>query len=214
MAARNLTAFWHGSAVDYVAIANAATAAADRVGSRTQMLVGSIGAGDAAYLRQLYAAGISGYDGISIHPYDFQMSTGFTSSGRWKDHRDLFENRVESIHRAMVAGGDRSTGLWLTEFGYSVCPAQPYCVPDGRQARSLADSFRVAASWPYVRGLTSYDLGDAGDDASVWDNRFGLLRRDFSPRPSFWAVRSVLRRLGAGDAAAARAKRAAAKRRR
>jgi hypothetical protein len=192
----NLTAFWHGSAFDYAAIANAATAAGDRVGSATQMLVGSIGAGDAGYLRQLYAAGIHGYDGISIHPYDFQMNSGFTPRARWKQHRDLFGNRVQNVHKAMVAAGDRRTGLWLTEFGYSVCPTRPYCVQEGRQARSLADSFRVAAGWRYVRGLTSYDLRDAGDDANVWDNRYGLLRRDFSPRSSYWAVRSVLRKLG------------------
>jgi hypothetical protein len=96
----------------------------------------------------------------------------------------------------MLTAGDRSSGLWLTEFGYSVCPTQPYCVPEGRQARSLADSFRAAAGWRYVKGLTAYDLRDAGDDGGVWDNRFGLLRRDFSPRPSYWAVRSALRRLG------------------
>jgi hypothetical protein len=191
----NLTAFWHGSTSDYAAIANAATAAADRVGSGTQMLVGSIGAADAGYLRQLYAAGIHGYDGISIHPYDFQMKAGFTPKSRWKSHRDLFEARVQGIHREMLAGGDRS-GLWLTEFGYSVCPTRPYCVGEGRQARSLADSFRAAAGLRYVRGLTSYDLRDAGDDVNVWDNRYGLLRRDFSPRSSYWAVRSVLRKLG------------------
>jgi hypothetical protein len=192
----NLTGFWHGSAADYAALANAATAAANRIGSRTQMLVGSIGAADVGYLRRLYAAGIQGYDGISIHPYDFQMNAGFTPRSRWKDHRDLFGNRVASIHRAMLGAGDRSKGLWLTEFGYSVCPTRPYCVSEGRQERSLVDSFRAAASWRYVRGLTSYDLRDAGDDAGVWDNRFGLLRRDFSPRPSYWAVRSALRKLG------------------
>ncbi|MGA9370553.1 MAG: cellulase family glycosylhydrolase [Solirubrobacterales bacterium] len=210
----NLTAFWHGSAGDYAAIANAAVAAADRVGSATQVLVGSIGAADAGYLRQLYSAGMRGYDGISIHPYDFQMSSGFTRRHRWKHHHDLFENRIESIHRTMVATGDRSIGLWLTEFGYSVCPAKPFCVPETRQARSLADSYRAAARLRYVKGLTSYDLRDAGNDANVWDNRFGLLRRDFSPRRSFWAVRSVLRRLGTGNASSARAKRAALKRRR
>ncbi|MDX6607366.1 MAG: polysaccharide biosynthesis protein PslG [Solirubrobacterales bacterium] len=210
----NLTAFFHGSVSDYAALANAATAAADRVGSATKMLVGSIGAADVGYLRQLYAAGIHGYDGISIHPYDFQMSAGFTPRGRWKGHRDLFETRVQNIHRTMLAAGDRSTGLWLTEFGYSVCPTQPYCVQEGRQARSLADSFRAAASWRYVRGLTSYDLRDAGDDANVWDNRYGLLRRDFSPRAGYWAVRTTLRRLDAGNAAAAGAKPAAVKRKR
>jgi hypothetical protein len=191
----NLTAFWHGSTADYAAIANAAATAAKGIGSGTQILVGSIGAADVGYLRQLYAAGIHGYDGVSIHPYDFQMNSGFTAPGRWRDHRDLFETRVESIHRAMRAAGDGSAGLWLTEFGYSVCPTQPYCVPEARQARSLSDSFRTAASWRYVRGLTSYDLRDAGEDPSVWDNRFGLLRRDFSPRAGFWAVRSILRQL-------------------
>ncbi len=191
----NLTSFWHGTAAEYAALANAATAAANRIGSRTQTLVGSIGAADTRYLHKLYSAGIHGYDGISIHPYDFQMNAGFTPRGRWKGHRDLFENRVDSIHRAMLGEGDRSKGLWLTEFGYSVCPTQPYCVSAGRQARSLADSFRAAAGWRYVKGLTAYDLRDAGDDANVWDNRFGLLRRDFSPRPGFFAIRSVLRKL-------------------
>ena len=191
----NLTAFFHGSPADYAALANAAVAGAERSGAGTQILVGSVGGADAGYLRELYAAGIHGYDGISIHPYDFQMRGGFTRTARWKNHRSLFETRVRAIHQSMLAAGDHS-GLWLTEFGYSVCPTQPYCVSEGRQSRSLAASFRLAAGWRYVRGLTSYDLRDAGDDSNVWDNRYGLLARDFTPRRSYFAVRSMLHRLG------------------
>jgi hypothetical protein len=208
----NLSAFWHGSAADYAAIANAATGAAHAIGSTTQVLVGSIGAADAGYLRQLYAAGISGYDGISIHPYDFTMGAGFRPRS-WKAGRDIFEARIASIHQTMLAAGDRS-GVWLTEFGYAACPTQPYCVSEARQAQGLAESFKAAASLRYVKGLASYDLRDAGDDGKVWDNRFGLLRRDFTPRPSFWAVRSALRKLDSADASAAAAKRARGKRKR
>ena len=197
----NLPTFFHGSAADYAALANAAVDAANRAGVQTQVLVGSIAAADVGYLRALYAAGIAGYDGISIHPYDFKMAgrtAGFSPKRKWRRHKDLFERHTRAVHRAMLAAGDFS-GLWLTEFGYSICPTRPFCVGERRQARTLVACLRAAAHWRYVRGLTSYSLRDAGEDPNRWDNRFGLLRRDFSPRPAYFAVGSALRRLHARE---------------
>jgi polysaccharide biosynthesis protein PslG len=193
----NLSTFFHGSPADYAALANATVDAANRTGAQTQVLVGSIAAGSVDYLNQLYDAGISGYDGISIHPYDFRMAgrrAGFSPKRKWRRHKDLFERHTKAVHRAMRARGDLS-GLWLTEFGYSICPTQPFCVSERRQARTLVACLRAAARWRYVRGLTTYSLRDAGEDPNRWDNRFGLLRRDFSPRPAYFAVGTILRRL-------------------
>jgi hypothetical protein len=197
----NLSTFFHGSPADYAALANSAVDAANRAGAQTQILVGSIAGGSVDYLNQLYAAGISGYDGISIHPYDFRMAgrgAGYSPKRKWRAHKDLFERHTRAVHAAMLAAGDYR-GLWLTEFGYSICPTSPFCVSERRQARTLVACLRAVAGWRYVRGLTSYSLRDAGEDPNRWDNRFGLLRRDFSPRLAYFAVGSALRRLHARE---------------
>jgi hypothetical protein len=87
----------------------------------------------------------------------------------------------------MLAAGDPG-GVWLTEFGYSACPATPWCVPASTQARWLTESFRAAAGLDYVRAAIAFSLRDIGDSTD-WNYRFGLLRRDFSARPSYRQLR-------------------------
>lgn len=93
----------------------------------------------------------------------------------------------------MLAAGDHG-GIWLTEFGYPVCPATPYCVSKARQSRWLVACLRAAARLHYVRSAIIYSLRDAGITLD-WNFRFGLLDRGFHHRPSFTAVRRTFRAL-------------------
>jgi hypothetical protein len=89
-------------------------------------------------------------------------------------------------------------GIYLTEFGFATCPAQPGCVPERTAARWLADSFQLAARFSYVKGLTVFSMRDfaaATDGRPQWDMRSGILRENLGPKPAFREVKLALRDL-------------------
>lgn len=192
----NYTPYWAGTPADYVQLVNEAVAAKREVGSSTEILAGALASGVVdylvLYLNQLYAAGLSGQDGISIHPYSMGCSNRCSFFDPIQPQAP-FRSAITRIHNLMVANGDRS-GLWLTEFGFASCPAAPACIHEAQQASWTAKSIEIASCYPYVLGMTAFTIRDiAGDPkyAHVSDAHFGLLRTDFSPKPSYSALAST-----------------------
>jgi hypothetical protein len=191
----NYTPYWAGTPADYVRLVNEAVAAKRAVGSSTLILAGALASGNVVYLvdylSQLYAAGLGGEDGISIHPYSLHCDGKCSYFDPALPHAP-FRDAITRLHGVMEAHGDRS-GLWLTEFGFASCPAVPLCVREAQQATWTAESIQVAACYPYVIGMTPFTIRDiAGDPryASVSDAHYGLLRTDFSAKPAFSALAS------------------------
>ena len=186
--------FWMGSPAEFAATVNAAVAGAAEAGAATKVIAAALFMDGSSYLQQLYDAGMHGQDGVSLHPYS--MGSG----GVWVNpsaRRSPFRRAIENTHRVMLRNHDRG-GLWLTEFGFATCPAQPHCLSDSRAATYLARSFRVASRYRYVKGLTAFSMRDYGEpqDPNVaWDLRSGILHKDLSPKPAFGKVKSELRRL-------------------
>jgi hypothetical protein len=186
--------FWLGSPAEFAATVNAAVAGANAAGVGTKVLAAGLFMDGSGYLQQLYDAGMRGQDGISLHPYSM------TSSGVWVNpsaRRSPFGRAIENTHRLMRRNDDHG-GLWLTEFGFATCPARPQCLSDSRAATYLANSYRVAARYRYVKGLTAFsmrDYADPQDRNPAWDLRSGILHQDLSPKPAFRKVKSALRRL-------------------
>lgn len=190
--------FWRGSAARYVRLVKAAGRAADKTRSSVKILAGALAGPDTGYLRRLYRRGLRGHDGISIHPYNMKTAgagAGFADPAARGAAAGAgsraFRLGVPEVRRVMRQRHERRKRIWLTEFGFAACPASPLCVSEASQADWLVKSFQLAARWRYVRGLTVFSLRDTGP-TSEWDYRFGLLRRDFSPRPSYWALQATL----------------------
>jgi hypothetical protein len=193
----NNRTFWVGSVQQYVDLVNTAATAARAIGSPVPIIAGALAGADVDYLNQMYADGMHGQRAISMHPYTLRPASGFLDplkSAGQAGRASILRANIANVHDAMLAAGDPGS-IWLTEFGYSVCPAIPYCVSARRQSRWIVDGLRVAARIPYVRAAILYSLRDAGNSMD-WNNRFGLLQRNFAPRPSYTAVRRTLSRLG------------------
>ena len=208
----NYTPYWAGTPADYVQLVDQAVAAKRAVGSGTLILAGALASGQldylVDYLDQLYAAGLGGEDGISIHPYSMHCDRkcSFFDPGL---PQAPFRDAITRIHGVVAGHGDRS-GLWLTEFGFASCPAVPLCVPEAQQATWTAESIQVAACYPYVMGMTPFTVRDiAGDPryALVSDAHFGLLHTDFSPKPAYFALASAYGGFRAAERRYAKAKR-------
>jgi Cellulase (glycosyl hydrolase family 5) len=193
--------FWVGTPADFAATVNAAVAGANEAGVGTKVLAAGLSMDGSSYLQQLYDGGMRGQDGISLHPYSSASPGGWVNPSA---RRSPFRRAIENTHRVMLHNSDHG-GLWLTEFGFATCPAQPHCLSDSRAATYLANSYRLAARYRYIKGLTAFsmrDYADPQDQNPAWDLRSGILHKDLSPKPAFRKVKSALRRLRGGRAAA------------
>ena len=185
--------FWKGTPAQYAALANEAVAARYETGSQARILAGSFLMNGTPYLEQLYAAGMRGQDGISIHPYSRlceEICGPFTDPAR---RGSPFRRAITATHRVMRQHHDQG-GLYLTEFGFPTCPAEA-CVSERTAARWLASSFDVAATYRYIKGLTAFSMRDfasGADPNPPWDMRSGILRHDLTLKPAFRAVKRTI----------------------
>jgi hypothetical protein len=167
----------------YARLVRAVALALRRAGSGAKLVAVS---DRSAWLAGMYAAvpDLFGYaSAVSLHPYSTEPPDAPPGPETTRG--------LELIHATMAAHGDGSIPIWITEIGWSTCPASGQCVGDeGTQSEFLARTLELAATrWAgYVRALFVYDLRDADsqpvDDKEAW---FGLLRPDGSPKPA-WLV--------------------------
>ena len=152
------------------------------------------------FLDALYAQGVRGYmDGVSVRPFS-----------QWRDPTDetvpeagrMFSliHGVEWLREIMAAHGDSAKPMWFTEIGWSSCTpgAHQWCVTEDVQARYTGAALRLVRDrWDFVRGVAVYSLRNKGDDLDNREEQMGLLRRDFTPKPAFWAFKDALSDLAA-----------------
>jgi hypothetical protein len=189
--------FWKGSPADYAALVEEAVAARNALGSRTKILAGAFLGDGSGYLEQLYQAGMHGQDGISIHPYSIDCAIGCNAFTNPVRGDSPFREAIGAAHWVMQRYHDPG-GLYLTEFGFATCPAQPVCLAERTAGRWLALSLRVASRYRYIKGLTVFsmrDFAEPGDQAPRWDMRSGILRENLAPKPAFRSLKLELARL-------------------
>jgi hypothetical protein len=135
----------------------------------------------------------AGFDVANLHNYFGGRNPGTPG---WGD--DGYGSYGWSLKLAKLAWGDKP--VWTTETGYVMDPAMSQGIPDdvaGRyMVRLLLEQFRHGIARTYL-----YELLDTEIPARGVKDRFGLCRSDFSPKPAYLAVQSLLRLLdGPGPA--------------
>jgi hypothetical protein len=148
------------------------------------------------YIDDMYAAvpDLNKYfDGAAVHPYSSGLSPAHYTAGgntRWQF------GRLAEIRERLAAHGGTDKPLWLTEIGWSTCPADDDCVSEDRHAdyvRTMFELLRGKYS-DYVAGVFLYHMHDWGprvaDDKEYW---FGLTRPDGSKKPAWHALRAAAR---------------------
>lgn len=158
------------------------------------VLAGVMAGSDGEFLEQLYERhDIHGhYDGIAYHPYTEGQDPD-ASPGKLGPRNSLIDG-TKWLRELMVANGDADLDLWATEFGSSSCTPGTHfrCVGTALQAKYTADYYRILAGFPYVRAAVTYNLRDTTSDPVI--GRFGLVERDFTPKPAYYAFKAALRR--------------------
>lgn len=176
------------NAGDYARLVKAAYPAAKQGDPRVPVLAGALEYSDRPFLDQLYLRGIKGsYDGISVHAY----APGIAPTAASPDRSHAFRDGLTWMHESQQAVGD-PTPIWISEFGWSTCSGNGACVSEAQQASYTYDAFKVLESMPYVQAAVLYNLREKGADAASQEDKWGVVRPDFSPKPGFAALRSAL----------------------
>jgi len=165
----------------YAGMLKAAYAGSKRANPAVDVLAGSLAYMNGGFLEKLYGLGIQGhYDGLAVHPYN----EGAPTAGDWSG--------IKWIRDLQAAAGDK-TPLWLTEFGWSTCRiGSGWCKSPEEQARNTKAAFEALGSEANVKGAIVYNLRDVGTDSGNMEDNFGLVSRDFEPKPAYYAMRAAL----------------------
>jgi hypothetical protein len=148
-----------------------------------------------SFLQGIYARGGQGFfDAFAHHPYSFPCSP--LVDAEW----NAFQ-QTQTLHDVMAQNGDGAKKVWGTESGAPTatnvgpCAAGPnVSVTEATQAQYVADYFK---GWTEKFGaitgpLIWYQIRDNGTNPGYYDDHLGLLRRDFSEKPSYQRFKSLL----------------------
>lgn len=184
--------FWIApdEAAAYASLVKAAYPAIKAANPQVEVLAGSLAGADRPFLEALYANGMKGsYDGISVHPYNEDRAPSDRWHAQWKKY--TFLPGTEWIREGQLAAGDDKP-LWLTEFGWTSCSGGGWCVSERQQADHTRQAFDILKTKDYVKAAVSYNLREKGSDAASFEDNFGLVNADFTPKPAYAALRAAL----------------------
>lgn len=187
----------NGRPAPYVPILRAGFAGV-RAGDPTATVVtGGTSGNNARWIAGLYAAGARGsFDAIATHPY-----LNPATAGPWAaKNGSIYRMRaVSDVRAVMVANGDAAKRIWFTEFGWTTASTGPRLgVTPAAQATYLTQSVDLLTSqYPYVTHAFWYTMRDR-DDWTPYENSFGLLTVDGTPKPALQAFTAANRRLAGG----------------
>ena len=173
----------------FVELLVAAARARDRVASPAKIVSGGLsqaGVDPFKFFEEMIRHGAFDHvDGFGIHPY--------TPSPPGSRHS--FFLKLPRFHKRLVEIGRPHVRLWLTEFG------APHSTQDNNygpafdeheQAARLRSAFTIASRWPWVANVTWYEMQDNCADPANAECNFGLIRLDFSEKPSYAAMKELL----------------------
>ena len=181
--------------LDYARLVRSSYRRVKRAAPRLTVLAGGMALSDGRFLIDLYERGrIRGhYDAISYHPYTEGADPAVAEHERGVEWS--FIDGTAWMHDIMLEHGDPRGELWATEAGVSTCNPtfDSGCVSEQTQAQHVASYLRVARRFPYLRSMVIYNLRDKGTGTRDREDRFGLVRRDLSPKPALRAFREEAR---------------------
>jgi exo-beta-1,3-glucanase (GH17 family) len=130
------------------------------------------------FLIQMYQAGAQGHmDYVGYHPYSWPNSPDFTQG------LPNF-SELASLYSIMKAHGDGKKQIMATEVGW---PTYSGGNTETDQATYIERVFQeiMQGKYQYVAIACIYDFLDDGTDANNPEDHFGLLRADYSQKPSY-----------------------------
>lgn len=126
------------------------------------------------------------FDAVAVHPYSRGLSPDvYTPPDTRYQWRRIDEIRAELVRR----GADDP--LWITELGWSTCPAGAAddCIDEQQQAQYLGRAIELSRARSWVAALFVYAYRAWEEDADDREDWFGIVHSDGTPKPAWEVVR-------------------------
>ena len=179
----NTDHFWRPKAdpASYASLALKAARAMRTADPKCRIIAPGTSRIDEDFLRKVLTTDLLALvDGVSVHPY--------RASGPETVMKDY--ERVSAIIQAKAPAGRENLPVVCSEWGYSTAPSTG--VNDDRQAMYLSKLWLLSAAAGSPLTIY-YDWKDDGPSATNIDHRFGIVRSNLKPKPSFDAARLCLK---------------------
>jgi hypothetical protein len=147
------------------------------------------------FLRAMYDNGAKGFfDAFAHHPYSFPCNPLVVAN--WNAF-----TQTKFLREEMVRRGDGHKRVWGTESGAPTgsnvggCAKGPnVSVTEAQQAQWVADYFKGwHQDWAAWTGpLVWYQIRDNGTNRAYWEENMGLLRHDYSEKPSYRTYKKLI----------------------
>jgi hypothetical protein len=132
------------------------------------------------------------FDGVAAHPYAGVSGPDYYTP----DTQDRGQfRRIQELHDNFVSRGAGDKPFWITEVGWSTCPAnRETCVTPAKQAAYTQRVFQIVKTEyrPWVQAVFLYNYRDSfRTEASNKEYFFGILHHDGTPKPVWNVIRRV-----------------------
>jgi hypothetical protein len=144
------------------------------------------------FLERMYANGAAGsFDALGWHPSNYPYGLSYARWSAWSQ----MAQTSPSARSIMKAHGDRAKRIWATEFSYPT-GGRSRGVSEATQARLIAKSYTALKRWSWAGPAFVYTYHDNGTNKLNVEENFGVVRYDYSPKPSYKAYQraAALRR--------------------
>ncbi len=147
---------------------------------------GGIGAEDGYMPKAIQAGMLQWLDGLSIHPYFYG------ADGEKRLPETAIATRLGQLHDWLQADPvHENVPLYVTELGWPTY-GEPHGVSYEEQACFMVRSILLFACDPQVKGIWLYEFRDGGTDPKNREHHFGVIEVDGTPKPAFYALRSLV----------------------
>lgn len=147
------------------------------------------------------------HPGGSANPPDTLWPDNPSTAAGWTDHPTFYFRHVENVRSWMEEYGMDDKQVWITEYGWAtenITPGYEFGnqITFEEQADYITGAIRLAyEEYPWVGNMFLWNMNFAvtkvenGLDPLHEQASFAILNPDWSPRPSFLAVQSLIAQL-------------------
>ncbi|MGZ8176737.1 beta-xylosidase [Williamsia sp. SKLECPSW1] len=137
------------------------------------------------FLAGMYDAGARGsFDAVGMHPYTYPYLPNDPATQSFSAAQQMWP-----MHDIMVDRGDGAKRIWMTEFG-APTGTSPVAVTPQTQADTVRIILDGAKGTSWLGPAYVYSIRDSGSDTNDPEQNFGLLYRDFTPKPAYQVLAS------------------------
>jgi hypothetical protein len=139
------------------------------------------------FLERMYQNGAHGYfNAVGWHPYSFPYGLGYYTWSAWSQMSET----SPSARSIMTAYGDSGLKIWPTEMG-APTGTSSQAISETAQAQLVTDMYAKLKAWSWAGPGFLYNYRDKGTNLADREQNFGIIRWDWSLKPSFTAYKNA-----------------------